>query len=161
MSRPLLERRLRVPVCFFSGDILSWLVTLAKYYEQAHLQSLHFCILLALIFVATFEVRSAILLGIHGTSAFLFLIYVPPSAWLTWREERNGVGYGAKVKKKDVKNRMGEGDRDETGLDMDHWAGRERRGWTWDCAGLEVAYLGVQCGSTLGELKFCVIKSTF
>lgn len=37
------------------------------------------------------------------------------------------------------------------GLGGEEWQGRERRGWTWDCAGLEVAYLGIQCASTLGE----------
>lgn len=117
-------------------------------------QCIHFSILIALIFVATFEVRSAILLGINATSAFLFLIYVPPSAWLTWREGRNGVGYGAKVKKRDVKKRSGEMDNDVeggAGLGLEEWEGRERRGWTWDCAGLEVTYLAVQCATTLGE----------
>lgn len=110
---------------------------------------IHFCILLALIFVATFQVRSAILLGINATSAAIFLIYVPRSAYLAWREGRNGIGYGAKVRKKgDRKNSAGRAE----GGGMDEWEDNgERRGWTWDCAGLEVGYLGLQCGTTLGE----------
>lgn len=122
--------------------------------SRADHQFLHFGIIIALILVSTLNVRSAILLGIHGTSALMFLIYVPPSAWLTWREGRNGTGYGAKVKKKKSKGAVAaaeEGGGGEADVELEGWEGGVRRGWTWDCAGLEVAYLGIQCGGTLGE----------
>lgn len=72
------------------------------------------------------EVRSAILLAIHSTSAALYLFYVPITAVLTWRATRQGYDGGKGVNGK--------------------WA-------RWDSAGAEVGYLAVQCGTTLGEYR--------
>lgn len=87
--------------------------------------------IVALIAVSATEVRSGILLGIHGTSCLFFLIYIPRAAYLSYKRSRTS----------DTATQLAKGNRDVE-------AGRETR---WDAAAAEVGYLGWQCCTTLGE----------
>lgn len=89
--------------------------------------------IIALIAVSATEVRSAILLGIHGTSCLFFLIYIPRAAYLSYKRSRTT----------ETTAELAKGARDVNGARMN-----ESR---WDAAASEVGYLGWQCSTTLGE----------
>lgn len=90
--------------------------------------------IIALIAVSATEVRSAILLGIHGTSCLFFLIYIPRAAYLSYKRSRT----------RETTMELAKGGREMEGGAR----GKESR---WDAAAAEVGYLGWQCSTTLGE----------